>query len=77
MPHRKPPGNVPDTKPHFEINAAHPLIARLDAELDETAFELALVLLISGQLATAVRSRIRRVCRAPEFAAGRTPRHNN
>jgi molecular chaperone HtpG len=43
---------VPDTKPHFEINAAHPLIARLDAEQDENRFrELALVLFDQAALA--------------------------
>ena len=43
---------VPDAKPHFEINAAHPLIARLDAEQDENRFrELALVLFDQAALA--------------------------
>jgi len=43
---------VPDTKPHFEINGAHPLIARLDAEQDENRFrELALVLFDQAALA--------------------------
>jgi molecular chaperone HtpG len=43
---------VPETKPHFEINAAHPLIARLDAEQDENRFrELALVLFDQAALA--------------------------
>jgi molecular chaperone HtpG len=43
---------VPDTKPHFEVNAAHPLIVRLDAERDEKRFrELALVLFDQAALA--------------------------
>ena len=43
---------VPDSKPHFELNAAHPLLLRLDAESDEDQFrELAFVLLDQARLA--------------------------
>jgi molecular chaperone HtpG len=43
---------VPDSKPNFEINTAHPLVKRLDAEQDEQRFgELALVLFDQAALA--------------------------
>ncbi len=43
--------SVPESKPIFEINAAHPLIARLDAEQDEQRFgDLAAVLLDQARL---------------------------
>ncbi len=43
---------VPDAKPNFEINAAHPLVGRLDMEADENRFrELALVLFDQAALA--------------------------
>jgi molecular chaperone HtpG len=43
---------VPDSKPNFEINGAHPLVKRLDAEQDEKRFgELALVLFDQAALA--------------------------
>jgi molecular chaperone HtpG len=43
---------VPDSKPNFEINATHPLVARLEAEQDENRFrELALVLFDQAGLA--------------------------
>ena len=42
---------VPDSKPIFEINVEHPLIARLDAEQDEQRFgDLAAVLLDQARL---------------------------
>ena len=42
---------IPDSKPIFEINIAHPLIARLDAEQDEQRFgDLAAVLLDQARL---------------------------
>jgi molecular chaperone HtpG len=43
---------VPDSKPNLEINRAHPLVNRLDAEQDEKRFgELALVLFDQAALA--------------------------
>ena len=43
---------VPDAKPNFEINTAHPLVGRLDTEPDEDRFrELALVLFDQAALA--------------------------
>jgi len=43
---------VPDAKPNFEINPSHPLVGRLDAEVDENRFrELALVLFDQAALA--------------------------
>ncbi len=43
---------VPDAKPNFEINPAHPLVGRLDMESDENRFrELALVLFDQAALA--------------------------
>ncbi len=43
---------VPDAKPNFEINPAHPLVGRLDMEPDENRFrELALVLFDQAALA--------------------------
>ena len=43
---------VPDTKPHFEFNAGHPLLQRLDQEQDEQRFnELALLLYDQAELA--------------------------
>ncbi len=43
---------VPATKPHFEFNAQHPLLQRLDQEADEARFqELALLLLDQAELA--------------------------
>ena len=43
---------VPDAKPNFEVNPAHPLVERLDAEQDEKRFgELALVLFDQAALA--------------------------
>jgi len=43
--------SVPDSKPIFEINIDHPLIARLDAEQDEQRFgDLAAVLLDQARL---------------------------
>jgi molecular chaperone HtpG len=43
---------VPESKPHFEINLEHPLIAKLDAEADDQRFEdLALVLFDQAALA--------------------------
>ena len=43
---------VPDSKPNFEINRAHPLVNRLDTEHDEKRFgELALVLFDQAALA--------------------------
>ena len=42
---------IPDSKPIFEINAEHPLIARLDAEQDQQRFgDLAAVLLDQARL---------------------------
>jgi molecular chaperone HtpG len=43
---------VPDSKPSLELNASHPLVVRLDAEVDEDQFgELAHVLLDQARLA--------------------------
>ncbi len=43
---------VPDSKPNFELNVSHPLVARLAAEADEKRFsELALVLFDQAALA--------------------------
>jgi len=43
---------VPDSKPVFEFNAEHPLIAKLDQEVDEDRFaDLALILHDQAQLA--------------------------
>jgi molecular chaperone HtpG len=43
---------LPESKPHFEFNAAHPLLQRLDAEQDERRFdEVALLLFDQAQLA--------------------------
>jgi molecular chaperone HtpG len=43
---------VPDSKPNFEINPAHPLVNRLDTDQDEKRFgELALVLFDQAALA--------------------------
>ncbi|QLE97818.1 molecular chaperone HtpG [Neptunomonas phycophila] len=44
---------LPDTKPVFEINVEHPLIQKLDQEVDEDRFgELALVIFDQADLAT-------------------------
>jgi molecular chaperone HtpG len=46
---------LPESKPQFEYNAEHPLVARLDAEADEDRFaELVLVLLDQARLAGGV-----------------------
>ena len=46
---------LPETKPQFEYNADHPLVARLDTEADEDRFsELVLVLLDQARLAGGV-----------------------
>jgi molecular chaperone HtpG len=46
---------MPESKPHFEYNADHPLLARLDAEADEDRFsDLVLVLLDQARLAGGV-----------------------
>ncbi|MFC6672326.1 molecular chaperone HtpG [Marinobacterium aestuariivivens] len=43
---------VPETKPTFELNPAHPLISKLDQEVDEDRFgELALVIFDQADLA--------------------------
>jgi molecular chaperone HtpG len=43
---------LPDSKPQFEYNAGHPLLVRLDAEVDENRFaELVLVLFDQASLA--------------------------
>ncbi|MFU8817838.1 MAG: molecular chaperone HtpG, partial [Pseudomonadales bacterium] len=46
---------LPETKPQFEYNAEHPLVAKLDAEADEERFsEMVLVLLDQARLAGGV-----------------------
>jgi len=44
--------SVPDAKPYLEVNIAHPLVRRLDAESDETRFgELSLLLFEQARIA--------------------------
>jgi len=45
--------DVPETKPIFELNPDHPLVERLEAEVDEARFtDLTLVLFDQARLAT-------------------------
>ena len=44
--------SVPDSKPHFEINGDHPLVGRLDVEVDEDRFrDMVLILFDQASLA--------------------------
>ena len=51
--------SMPESKPFFEFNAEHPLLHRLDTEVDEDRFAELVELLFDQASSKVVRCRIR------------------